>query len=542
MDALKEYLSPSGAVFVSFFELPVCAIVFVSRVEREPFATCHLLMKELFLHNCRLDKRYDVFDHLGRGSYAEIFLAKDTLASPQSPHRQVVIKALNVFLQDDLDADLERTLVENFQNEAVALDRVRHPNIISRIGHGTARDLRGAVFHYLVLEYLAGGDLQNRMRRQKVPLQQALGYIEQTCAGLGHAHSRGIIHRDIKPQNILLTADFSTVKIADFGVARFSAADSPITKVGTNIYAPPEHSPLTIRRDGVEARLTPAADIYSLAKTIHTLLTGESPRAFANEAITSLPDTVREEEWAEDLLRVLKRATDDEPSMRQQSVEELWADLATVRQIAADGEFSTLLRSDLAAPQAHVSRGYTPITPALPQFEQIAETSPVYVPPVYDPLKHPAMPAKNDLRPPAAQNAGFRAPVTTAPTANPAAVPKRKRRTLRRFAVFAVSAVLFTGALYGTASYMRGRGGLPAITNPFRTQTAIANTDIYLRPTPNTENEPIGLVTKNSRVKIVNSQNNWYQVDVVEQGRVRPVAANSTRGWLNGKYLEFTSN
>jgi serine/threonine protein kinase len=63
-------------------------------------------------------------------------------------------------LQDDLDDDLERTLVENFQNEAVALDRVRHPNIISRIGHGTARDLVGTIFHYLVLEYLPGGDLQ----------------------------------------------------------------------------------------------------------------------------------------------------------------------------------------------------------------------------------------------------------------------------------------------------------------------------------------------------------------------------------------------
>src|SRR6476620_4950947 len=115
-------------------------------------------MKELSLINCRLDKRYDVRDGLGRGSYAEIYLAKDILASPQSPHSRVVIKALNVFLQDDLDDDLERTLLENFQNEAAALDRVRHPNIISRIGHGTARDLQGMIFHYLLLDYLPGGD------------------------------------------------------------------------------------------------------------------------------------------------------------------------------------------------------------------------------------------------------------------------------------------------------------------------------------------------------------------------------------------------
>ena len=109
-------------------------------------------MKELSLQNCRIDGRYDIKELLGRGSYAEIFVVRDVLASPESPHSLTVIKALNVFLQDDLDSDLERTLVENFQNEAVALDRVRHPNIISRLGHGTARDLHNTVFHYLVLE------------------------------------------------------------------------------------------------------------------------------------------------------------------------------------------------------------------------------------------------------------------------------------------------------------------------------------------------------------------------------------------------------
>ena len=109
-------------------------------------------MKDLQLKNCRLNDRYNIRDLLGRGSYAEIYVAEDIHASPQTPHQTVVIKALNVFLQNDLDHDLERTLVENFQNEAIALDRVRHPNILSRLGHGTARDLHDTVFHYLVLE------------------------------------------------------------------------------------------------------------------------------------------------------------------------------------------------------------------------------------------------------------------------------------------------------------------------------------------------------------------------------------------------------
>ena len=485
-------------------------------------------MRELSLNNCRLDKRYDIREALGRGSYAEIFLAKDTLASPQSTHTLVVIKALNVFLQDDLDADLERTLVENFQNEAVAIDRVRHPNIISRLGHGTARDLKGTVFHYLVLEYLAGGDLQMVLRREPLSIQRALSYIEQVCAGLGYAHSQGIIHRDIKPQNILLTADHSTAKIADFGVARFSIADSPITRVGTNIYAPPEHSPLNPGR-GTE-RLTAAADIYSLAKTVYTLLTRETPRSFANAVIDSLPEAAREEEWADELLRIVKRATAEIPAERHQTVEEFWGDLAGVRDIAADGEYSTFVRT---VPQPHVSRGYTPIAPAMPHFKPTGDLpEPVYTRPVHSPPVGGAVAA-----------AGAVAAKDFEPIAVSIEQKQKPRRSrLRRLGVFAVAVALFTGALYGTATYMRGRGAIPSIGSFFTQETAVASTDIYLRPSPNTENDPIGLVTKNSKVKIVNSRDNWYQVDVVEQGRTRPVAANAKRGWINGKYLEFTSN
>src|SRR5919205_1550576 len=135
-------------------------------------------MTELKLQNCRLDGRYDVQDCLGRGSYAEIYVARDRAAVDGMPP-MVVIKALNVFLQGTPDVDLERTLIENFQNEAVALDRVRHPNIISRLGHGTAIDLQGRTFHYLVLEYLSGGDLQALVLRRPLPLEDALFYLEQ---------------------------------------------------------------------------------------------------------------------------------------------------------------------------------------------------------------------------------------------------------------------------------------------------------------------------------------------------------------------------
>ena len=99
--------------------------------------------------------------------------------------------------------------------------------------------------------------------------------------------------------------------------------------------------------------------------------------------------------------------------------------------------------------------------------------------------------------------------------------------------------VIFGGALYGTSVFLRGSGILGEIRNPFIDKTGRANTDINLRPAPNADNVPIGLVTKNSRIRIVKMQNNWYQVDVIEQGRPRDIQLATNRGWLNGKYVDL---
>ena len=157
-------------------------------------------MTELKLLQCRLDGRYDIEDCLGRGSYAEIYMARDRGATDEK-FRKVVIKALNVLLQGYQDADLERTLIQNFQNEAIALDRVRHPNVISRLGHGTAIDLTGTPFHYFVLEYLGGGDMALLCRRERAgldflgPLRELeadlaeLGYVQQRDGAASRAHA-----------------------------------------------------------------------------------------------------------------------------------------------------------------------------------------------------------------------------------------------------------------------------------------------------------------------------------------------------------------
>ncbi|MER3430780.1 MAG: hypothetical protein C4324_06995 [Blastocatellia bacterium] len=505
-------------------------------------------MRELSLNNSRIDGRYDVIERLGRGSYAEIFRARDRLAAPQTPHSIVVIKALNVFLQDDPDADLEQTLVENFQNEAVALDRVRHPNVISRLGHGTARDLAGVVFHYLVLEYMEGGDLQRLARQRRFSLNESLLYIEQVCAGLRYAHMQGVIHRDIKPQNLLLDKTQRIVKIADFGVARLNLGDDPVTRVGTNAYAPPEHSPLVAVNGtaGMHRRLSPASDIYSLAKSFYTIVTGESPKYFMGSPITELPLAFREEEWANDLRRVLNRATQDDPENRYQSIDEFWSDLESVRRIAADFETKTAVRPALhSTPQPIISTGYSPIAPQRAKFETSRDLklktlfAPVNLPLNVGPpnVKYPAIQAKQ--RPIASDN-DERVQVKNEHTV--VATPKLDRGQLRHRLILAISGlvaiVLFGAVFYSTAVYLRSINLNGIVKSAIFGPTGTANTDINLRPEPGVDNSPIGLVTKNSRVRILRTQNNWYQVEIIEQGRQTPQNT-SSRGWLYSKYVDL---
>lgn len=496
-------------------------------------------MKELSLQNCRIDGRYDVQSSLGRGSYAEIYVAFDRMAAPQSPHSLVAIKALNVFLQDDLDNDLERTLVENFQNEAIALDRVRHPNIISRLGHGTARDLRGTVFHYLILEYLSGGDLSKLRSREGVSLSNAFNYIEQICAGLAHAHSCGIIHRDIKPQNLLLTNDRKIVKIADFGVARFSHNDSPITRVGTNMYAPPEHSPIFANSMDVMVvtELTPAADIYSLAKSAYVLLTNESPRRFTNCPITDLPFDLIDKEWGNELLRVLQKATQNNPSDRQQTVTEFWQDLAKVKVLAEkeNSEPETVISpKPHLIPQPAISQDYSPQAPLMPQFK----TS--------DDFKIPMNEEKNPnfviKLPPEvlAQNIGNK-PVLNEKNQMkfeiPPLPPKKEYRFLKRAAVFLISLSIFAGALFATQNYLRYGRIFPQIQNPFIKLEGVANTDVNIRVDGDADSARIGLVPKGSRVRVLNSKENWSQIEVIEFSRAKENPNDAETGWVFKKYI-----
>ncbi|GIU82721.1 MAG: hypothetical protein D6687_05645 [Acidobacteria bacterium] len=496
----------------------------------------------LHLENCRLSNRYDIHKLLGEGSYAEIYLARDTLAAPDSPFAWVVIKALNVYLQGEPEPDLERTLIENLKNEAIALDLLRHPNIVSRLGHGTAKNIEGRIFHYLILEYLPGGDLSKLCKPNGLPLDKVLYYLEQVCAGLMHAHEKGIIHRDIKPQNLLLTADRQIVKITDFGVVRFADLDTPVTLVGTNVYAPPEHNPLIA--DGATNKITPAADIYSLAKTVYVLLTGELPKQFTGKPITSLPERFEKKPWAKHLLYVLEKATQSQPDKRYQTVQSFWADLFRIKQSFMPSSTSrdfyeeepeTLLAN--AKPQARFSADFPlQVIPQTPKFETSYDLGQTEIT-----QKVVANLDSTPITPNQRSQILWGANrVASYPEAE-IVLPENKRSLPSKFLRVVMLVTVFAIALFATQYYLRNFISVP--TNPER-QTiketiGISTTDVNIRPSPGTQEPPIGLLPKGSKARILDTKDNWYLIDVIEYSRPKNNQKDADKGWVNKKYIQI---
>ncbi len=519
-------------------------------------------MSELKLQQCRVDGRYDVLECLGRGSYSEVYVARDVAASNGGP-QTVVLKALNTHLQGEPDAELEHTLIVNFRNEAIALDRVRHPNIISRLGHGTAIDLSGRTFHYLVLEYLPGGDLQALCRRKPLDIKGALHYLEQVCSGLAHAHSRGVIHRDIKPQNLLLTADQRVVKIADFGVAKLEAADGAITRVGTDIYAAPEHHPLIqtgqldtaalVARSAVQ--LTPAADVYSLAKTTYMLLTGEAPRRFSQRPVSELPSPFDAEPWAGAVVRVLERATHTSPSGRYQSVGEFWNELRRASGAAGEefAEAREVVESLGVVRRERAETEATPTAPApssAPAYDRPVEPTPmqpghrdgrIFIQIAPDdrqpPQRDPQVPIWSDARP-AAPDRDARA--DRLPPELP--VPRGAGRGRKLLIVFLVL-VAFAALLFATANYVRTRrsGGAqtPSAGDPSSPvgREFVAVTDVNLRAAPTGRSAQVGMAARGSIVKILAASGGWYQVQILQHGRPKERADYADQGWADRDFL-----
>jgi serine/threonine protein kinase len=203
-----------------------------------------------------LPDRYSSPEAIGRGGMGEIFRATDTTLG-----RAVAIKVLDQRYAEDA------SVRERFTREALAVARLSgNPNIVTIYDVGEYRERP-----YIVMEYLGGGSLQDRIKGGPIPPGQALQWLEQAAAALDAAHRDGVIHRDVKPANLLLDR-YGRMHVADFGIASAAGLDS-LTQTGTVLGTASYLSPEQAKGE----RTTPASDLYSLAVVAFELLTGRRP-------------------------------------------------------------------------------------------------------------------------------------------------------------------------------------------------------------------------------------------------------------------------
>ncbi len=217
--------------------------------------------------------RFAIERLLGRGAMGSIYLAVDRDLS-----RRVAIKVLR---STHVEA------MRRFRHEAQAVARLSHPNVVSI--HELGLD---AEVPYLVMEYVPGGTLA-RLLEQEIPVWRATRIVHGVARGLGAAHARGIVHRDVKPQNLLLVEPEGEVaKVADFGLAKLAGAAEALTSEGTVLGTVGYLSPEQARGESVDAR----SDLFSLAVTWFRLLTGRKPfegtpaEVFSASSLRAMPD------------------------------------------------------------------------------------------------------------------------------------------------------------------------------------------------------------------------------------------------------------
>ena len=266
-----------------------------------------------------LDNRYEILELVGTGGMAKVYKARC--------HRLNRLVAIKI-LREDLSQDAE--FRRRFHDESQAVAMLSHPNIVAVYDVSRSSELE-----YIVMELIDGITLKQYMQRKgnKLNWREALHFITQIIKALGHAHSRGIIHRDIKPHNIMVLRDGS-VKVADFGIARVaSGGHSTLTQeaLGSVHYISPEQA----RGSHIDAR----SDLYSAGVVLYEMLTGrlpfegDTPVSVAIQHINSIPLSPRELEPSipEALEAITMKAMAPNPDNRYLSADDMLADLEEFR-------------------------------------------------------------------------------------------------------------------------------------------------------------------------------------------------------------------
>ncbi|WP_404409085.1 Stk1 family PASTA domain-containing Ser/Thr kinase [Jeotgalibacillus malaysiensis] len=265
----------------------------------------------------RLSGRYKVLKSIGSGGMANVYLARDMILD-----RDVAVKVLR------MDYVSEANMLKRFQREAQSATSLTHPNIVSMYDVGDEGD-----YYFLVMEFVEGMTLKQYIQEHSpLDLGDAINIMLQLTSAIAHAHHNGIIHRDIKPQNILIDQE-GNIKITDFGIAMALSATA-ITQtnsvMGTVHYLSPEQA-----RGGTASK---KSDIYSLGIVMYELITGtlpyegESPISIALKHLQS--DLPRPSEVVKDLPQslenVILKAAAKDPHYRYASADEMTEDLKTV--------------------------------------------------------------------------------------------------------------------------------------------------------------------------------------------------------------------
>ena len=306
------------------------------------------------------DGRYRIVRKLGAGGMADVYLAED-----QELGRRVAIKILN----DRHAADDQ--FVERFRREAKNAAGLSHPNIVSIYDRGTAEGT-----YYIAMEFLDGRSLKEMIiGRGPAPIKTAIDYARQILAAVGFAHRNGIVHRDIKPHNVLVSPE-GRLKVTDFGIARSGA--SQMTEVGSIIGTAQYLSPEQARGSPVDQ----TSDLYSVGVVLYEMLTGQvpftgdTPLEIAMKHLSAVPTPPSElrPEVPHDLDLIVLRALAKNPDERYQTADEFDRDLAQVAEglpVAAetsDAATAVLAGSGIlaAAPTAVVTPHAAPTVPTTP--------------------------------------------------------------------------------------------------------------------------------------------------------------------------------